>query len=1170
MSYIPDIRSIKWVDLSPDHKKIRKNLETAIKEVCVIKSSKANPIMVKGAFGSGKTNALSYALTYAWAELNVPAFFIDLEKIIQLIDLELKAIEGKEISCSKLIEILEAELQRMIDELKVDSNWTTINGFSNHYNEKEPINSILENIEPLVLTELLDNEGFEDKKLKNISKEVITLTLSNNNKALIIIDEFEDKYPKLKQRLEYAGGGIIRELFEYAIKKDSKFYLLIGNGPASGYELSEGTIDDKGGTSAQDRRLDVLNVPTPDPKMLEKSFLKCYPVGYINFIWWLSRARPGLIAKSKNQLPSFDKIIEDDYISTLKNYDILTQNVDSQNETVKFINADFINDIPPLIKNNIFKDVLFNLSPTELDISEIKDKFKDCAQYFIGSKKCTKRDDIISSIESDLISKDATKKVSLNSYKSNNRFSNAEWNKIKFYLNLVLSAMADEKGMIAYGLIVDDNWKNIYVTTFLKPLLQLVYDFIVQYEDTSTKEILDTCDYLLEIISIVEKSGTDGTLDQVFSGIVYKDIEEETKFIKTTNISNNDNLILQLSPFAIKEIFEQPIGEPKLTYKNRQLNDLVCEIKDFDKLIRHFDGTKNTEIIFIPDLLDEELLPYLSNLDKYITANWKDKYLKQGGLSTSIVYLAENELISNFQQTLKGDEGEDSFLFKLGKISFANIDSFDLTFSRQAKVFIDSLCKIGLIENNLAEPNTVISDDKDDNFISLSKICDYIKSPTWSDRKEVRRTVEHYARLIFEGEKSTIAVMTKETLEKYEEGIKKALPNKEEIVRMMDSYKVDYYFFKKVSDVNAYTKNFVSLFLIENNKLNPKFETIIKGAVDITGRKSEDIGENDFDFLKIKLLFDKNKDEIKALSNFDTDNTYFNELKIFYSEISNLNIEITTIEQFIDILKSNKSFIKSYHDKLGALTISEEFSVALFNLNLIQNLDSEKILNENQELNQTLKETLGNSITELTTELSNFKDSFGLEKFHINYDDDALNIQNKIIVALSETIESDQLSSYILFFRELKPFLERVNSNVSEFKNKLHAILESNNKNKEILKISQDIINGYFADDFNKKVLKFKGVSQSNFSDKVMKRIKNAEDYEQLFGSDKKYSQKTNQFIKQEDVNKLISIISTEYQKSIKDSKALIDEIEVEVGVVAIIDDLVNNINSILKPIQHD
>jgi hypothetical protein len=410
MSYIPDLKKLQWIDLSVSHRNIRTDIENSIKMSCRERISDAAPLMIKGAFGVGKTNALSYAFTYAWTELAVPAFFIDLNKIIELVDHKRKELDIPTLSCQMLINIIDAEVERLLADIK-NGDWNIINGFSNSNTDTEPINSFLSKVKQLRL-DALDGNNIIPKLLQPLTKDVVLNAVVSGTKAVVIIDEFEDKYWKLKQRLDYAGGGPIRELFDYVVKSDSGFYLIIGNGPASGYELGEEDNADTGGNTAQDRRLDVLNVPAPSPRMLTKSFLTSDPMGYINFIWWLSRSRPGLIQKARKQLGPVGTLLEKDYVNIINENDIFSQQVDSQGETVKFLNYKFFEEnITPLIKNTILKRILLDISPVAANISDIRTDINTCKRIFIGSRKLTSREVILSNIENDLISNDLNHKV---------------------------------------------------------------------------------------------------------------------------------------------------------------------------------------------------------------------------------------------------------------------------------------------------------------------------------------------------------------------------------------------------------------------------------------------------------------------------------------------------------------------------------------------------------------------------------------------------------------------------------------------------------------------------------------------------------------------------------------------------------------------------------------
>lgn len=117
MSYIPDLKKLKWIDLSVSHKNIRTDIEKSIKLSCCERTSDAAPLMIKGAFGVGKTNALSYAFTYAWTELAVPAFFIDLNKIIELVDQKRKELNIPTLNCQMLINIINDEVEKLLSDI---------------------------------------------------------------------------------------------------------------------------------------------------------------------------------------------------------------------------------------------------------------------------------------------------------------------------------------------------------------------------------------------------------------------------------------------------------------------------------------------------------------------------------------------------------------------------------------------------------------------------------------------------------------------------------------------------------------------------------------------------------------------------------------------------------------------------------------------------------------------------------------------------------------------------------------------------------------------------------------------------------------------------------------------------------------------------------------------
>ncbi len=115
------------------------------------------------------------------------------------------------------------------------------------------------------------------------------------------------------------------------------FFLIIGNGPASGYEIAKERGDDSSESeTAANRRLKTKSIPFPTANLLNGSFLKGNPKGYINFIWWLSRCRPGHILKLKDNLGTYDEISEHS-TSELITKKLFKEPIDEGGESVSYL-----------------------------------------------------------------------------------------------------------------------------------------------------------------------------------------------------------------------------------------------------------------------------------------------------------------------------------------------------------------------------------------------------------------------------------------------------------------------------------------------------------------------------------------------------------------------------------------------------------------------------------------------------------------------------------------------------------------------------------------------------------------------------------------------------------------------------------------------------------------
>ena len=330
---VSSIRNTEWIDLSTGHNTLRTSVEEQINSACVVKND-TSPIMVKGAFGIGKTATLHYMFHYAWTKLGVPAFLLNLEDVIveikkYLAENDLEKLPNKDVS--KLIgDSLSAQI-----EILENSNSDEIEGNQIYFPSFDQGN-LTEYLSKFKQAKLhtTDNGGYKDEELPLFDVQKIKEVINGENRYLLLIDEFEAKYQELKGLIESSGGGMLRHFFDDVTSISStNYYCIIGNGPASGYELNQDLKEKSDSNAAEQRRLFVKQLQMPTVASLSKTFLKGYPKEHINFIWWLSRSRPGQIKKLKDNLQSINELKEHNYIQFLNENKVLNEPLDDVGES---------------------------------------------------------------------------------------------------------------------------------------------------------------------------------------------------------------------------------------------------------------------------------------------------------------------------------------------------------------------------------------------------------------------------------------------------------------------------------------------------------------------------------------------------------------------------------------------------------------------------------------------------------------------------------------------------------------------------------------------------------------------------------------------------------------------------------------------------------------------
>jgi hypothetical protein len=364
-AYIPLIKTTRWIDLSPDHKNLRKELEHDTLKAGVNKEQ-IQPIMLQGAFGIGKTNSLYYIFHYGWCKLKTPTFLVSLDEITKAVkEFALEQPTGK-IPNDQLGQFINEILLRQLESLKGE-DWSSLERI---YFPEFNGGDLDEYLKGFKKVEVIEDSKVHLTFENNFSKSIIAEAVNSSNRPILLIDEFESKFYELKKYIDTSGGGVLRHLFDDIVQNTNLFYLIIGNGPASGYEIAKERGDDSSDSeTAANRRLKTKPIPFPTSNLLQRSFLKDDPKGYINFIWWLSRCRPGHIMKLRDSLGQFEDLASLSF-SELITKTIFNEPIDDGGEAVTYLKTEFFNQFPGRTKSKYLAKELISFAPNSFELDE--------------------------------------------------------------------------------------------------------------------------------------------------------------------------------------------------------------------------------------------------------------------------------------------------------------------------------------------------------------------------------------------------------------------------------------------------------------------------------------------------------------------------------------------------------------------------------------------------------------------------------------------------------------------------------------------------------------------------------------------------------------------------------------------------------------------------------
>lgn len=252
-----------WEDLTDLHRDRRTRGEG---NIAGFSDGGSNASYVVGAIGAGKTQLLTHLYKHSYTEAGQPALFLSLGELIDLVEPEIGyPKETQRISQeqfhSEVEEIVERELTRI----------------------HEAVSSGGELSSDLLL---LDAGRVKDVKeyadLLGISVDRLIEIITQSDEVTLIVDEMEESYARLEELIRSTTGPL-RDTVDKIQSGKSNFYLIGGFGYASVHEIGE----------AEYRRVETLTLPIIKANNINEIFDKKLPLARRNFIWWMSRGRPG-------------------------------------------------------------------------------------------------------------------------------------------------------------------------------------------------------------------------------------------------------------------------------------------------------------------------------------------------------------------------------------------------------------------------------------------------------------------------------------------------------------------------------------------------------------------------------------------------------------------------------------------------------------------------------------------------------------------------------------------------------------------------------------------------------------------------------------------------------------------------------------------------------------
>jgi len=702
---VADVFDPQWVNLSEEYTEKNEKLQKAISDF--YNEEKVPPICVVGPYGIGKTELMFESFRFAWKN-GIPALYTTLRDILRLLPDQ---------------PMDEQELPEKLDEI-VSSNIEELRRAFTSGGEELPDNIFLPSAKGKSAEEYFGKlGGFIDKNMHDFES-----TLENKH-CILFVDEMEEGWRGDKTKgipgltdIVVAETGRLRKLFEDVELRNLNFYLIMGFGMVSLYEVL--------GTAEAGRQV-TIHLPLLGIDALYKYFTKDQDLS--KFLWWASRGRPRWI-----------KRLNDEHLSDLKKLKNKTINFDEFLNTVKRTEIENVPVIDPVqlpdmgIKeiNHALRDLIF-LNATEINNDALSGLYgKNMVFVASGEDDTASIEDIVFAFSKDLKNLSESKSLEIDDIK------------IRVYLKRILDATGNDGKIMVAGW---DEKAKTFSYGFVAPLILLLHDFMLEFEgedeggkkDEYQKYQKNTMELLYELIKDF--------------GIATGSVADTHKF--TQNFENSFRYFRevhtpsewQASLSMVEKIFPRIIVNPNISKENIEETKARLEqhIKDTNNFLEETIPVGGFKVKFI-FVLSEGLMDKFTQ--KYFRS-WEE-YLQNDTIFYVLFLGGKLENIKHITQHL---EEKMSILYERKKLHFGIIDE------RRLQDFIVSSWNYNGFELATSK----------DFFEILGGIIEEAGTP-----KIIKRTIQHYKPRIENilSEKAKKAVEGDERFKGYKKELQKIVP----------------------------------------------------------------------------------------------------------------------------------------------------------------------------------------------------------------------------------------------------------------------------------------------------------------------------------------------------------------------------------------------------------